>query len=122
MRDPFPEKQSIQRTSVVTTEAAREIFGQTDKSAPLQTWEQVASKANYSASGMAKICGVSLRTLQRHFRAHHGLSMREWLKELQMATGMEDVHAGAPLRKATREPRVIQLPYFSREPHRQKVA
>jgi transcriptional regulator GlxA family with amidase domain len=51
----------------------------------IHDWEQVAEKAQYRAIGMASLCGVSLRQLERHFLVTFGKSPQKWLKEIRLA-------------------------------------
>ncbi|MFM2296038.1 MAG: hypothetical protein RLZZ350_2451 [Verrucomicrobiota bacterium] len=44
-------------------------------------WEKLAEKVKWSAAGLAKECGVSVRTLHRHFLKHFGRSTKDWLNE-----------------------------------------
>ena len=48
------------------------------------TWERLAARAHYRASGMARAAGVSLRTLQRYFRAKHNCTVTDWLRALRL--------------------------------------
>jgi transcriptional regulator GlxA family with amidase domain len=50
------------------------------------TWEALASEAQFRASELAKILGISLRTLQRYFRAKYNCTVSDWLRELRLAT------------------------------------
>jgi len=47
----------------------------------VENWAALAGKSNWSAGKLAKMCGVSLRTLQRHFQAKIGTSPKIWLSE-----------------------------------------
>ncbi len=47
----------------------------------IQNWSERATQANYCASKLAKNCGVSLKTLQRHFLKKMGKSPKKWLLE-----------------------------------------
>jgi len=42
----------------------------------IQDWPELARQAQWSASALAKHCGVSVRTLHRHFRRHMGKNTR----------------------------------------------
>jgi len=45
----------------------------------IQNWSELAQQANWSASDLAKLCGVSVRTLERHFIMQIGESPKKWL-------------------------------------------
>jgi len=47
----------------------------------VENWNELARKSNWSAGKLARICGVSLRTLQRHFLSNVGISPKSWLTE-----------------------------------------
>jgi len=47
----------------------------------IQNWPELAQAANWSAAMLAKKCGVSLRTLERHFVKEMGKSPKAWLSE-----------------------------------------
>jgi transcriptional regulator GlxA family with amidase domain len=47
----------------------------------IQDWPERAQAAKWSAATLAKDCGVSLRTLERHFLKNMGKSPKQWLLE-----------------------------------------
>jgi len=47
----------------------------------IQNWHELAEQANWSASALAKLCGVSVRTLERHFNMQMGKSPKIWPAE-----------------------------------------
>jgi AraC-like DNA-binding protein len=47
----------------------------------IQNWPELARQAKWSASTLAKLCGVSVRTLHRYFRQHMSKNTRTWLDE-----------------------------------------
>lgn len=49
-----------------------------------QTWENLAELAHYRPSDLARISGVSMRTLQRHFRARFNCTVTDWLRQLRL--------------------------------------
>jgi AraC-like DNA-binding protein len=48
------------------------------------SWEALAFNCNFRIGKLAQVCQVSVRTLQRHFRKHYDLTMREWLREVRL--------------------------------------
>jgi AraC-like DNA-binding protein len=48
------------------------------------SWESLAFDCNFRIGKLAKTCQVSVRTLQRHFRKHYDLTLREWLREARL--------------------------------------
>src|SRR4051812_41412014 len=47
-------------------------------------WETLALNAHFRASKLARLCNVSLRTLQRHFAKHYGITIGQWLTTIRM--------------------------------------
>jgi AraC-like DNA-binding protein len=48
------------------------------------TWESLATRAQFRAGDLARLLGVSLRTLQRYFRAKYNCTVSDWLRELRL--------------------------------------
>ena len=48
------------------------------------TWESLAFAAGFRISELARICHVSVRTLQRHFRKQYNLTLSEWLRAVRL--------------------------------------
>lgn len=47
----------------------------------IQNWVELADQANWNVSSLAKLCGVSVRTLQRHFPKEIGMSPKSWISQ-----------------------------------------
>jgi len=47
----------------------------------IQNWPELAQQAKWSASALARQCGVSVRTLERFFLKKNGKSPKTWLLE-----------------------------------------
>lgn len=62
-------------------------------------WEELAEKANYDANELAKLCGVSIRQLQRHFRKTFRRSPRAWLNETRLLAARKLLLSGEPVKK-----------------------
>ena len=65
----------------------------------VQEWESLAQNARYRAHELASLCQVSLRTLQRHFRAHYGLTVSKWLRDIRLREAYASMGVG-PAAKA----------------------
>jgi AraC-like DNA-binding protein len=65
----------------------------------IQNWPELAKEANYSASRLAKKCGVSLRTLQRHFLKEMGKSPKAWLSEQRQGKAVKMFQAGLSVKE-----------------------
>lgn len=61
----------------------------TTKLQNIHNWPELARQAQWSASALAKHCGVSVRTLHRHFLRHLGKNTRTWLDEQRQRTAHE---------------------------------
>lgn len=89
-------RESLSEVVVVEAGAAASLHGETGNSGKLAigkpghdgqrqaSWECLAQSAKYRASELARIAGVSLRTLQRYFRARHNCTVTDWLRELRL--------------------------------------
>ena len=63
---------------------------------------------------MAKLCSVSLRTLQRHFRNHYSLTVTEWLRDVRMEEAKRRILAGDFIKVVAIDLGFKQLSHFSR--------
>ena len=81
----------------------------------LTDWKTLATKANYRPSDLAKICCVSLRTLQRHFRREYRLTISEWIKSNRLERARTRLLAGEAIKKVAYDEGYKQLSHFSRE-------
>ena len=52
---------------------------------PRLCWTEIARQANYRPQRMATLCGVSFRTVQRHFRKHYSSTFTSWLEKHRMS-------------------------------------
>jgi AraC-like DNA-binding protein len=52
--------------------------------APDLTWGEIARRAHYRPHGVAALCCVSFRTVQRHFRKRYQTTFTAWLEEHRM--------------------------------------
>jgi AraC-like DNA-binding protein len=48
------------------------------------SWENLAREAHFRPQALAEAMGVSMRTLQRYFRARYDQTVTEWLRELRL--------------------------------------
>jgi transcriptional regulator GlxA family with amidase domain len=58
----------------------------------------LAEQSKWSASALAKQCGVSMRTLERHFLKHLGKSPKAWLNEQRQLQAIKLLRAGSPVK------------------------
>lgn len=80
-----------------TTDACSELevatfipsLGVTSRANRIQDWSRLARQANWSVKTLAKICGVSVRALERHFKQHAVKTPKEWLSEQRQKSAFE---------------------------------
>jgi AraC-like DNA-binding protein len=80
----------------------------------LTSWEGLARQSEYRPAMMARLCGVSLRTLQRHFRDKHDLCVGSWMRSVRLDEAFNRIKAGEPIKVVALELGYKQLSHFSR--------
>jgi AraC-like DNA-binding protein len=80
-----------------------------------RNWEKLAKEAQYKPSSLARACGVSLRTLQRHFSDKYSLTISSWLTSVRLREAYERIMAGARVKEVAFDLGYKQLSHFSRE-------
>lgn len=78
-------------------------------------WEMIAAQAEYKPSRVAKICGVSPRTMQRYFKKSFGCTLGEWLRAHRLKLAYEKIIAGSSIKRAAFDLGYKQLSQFSRD-------
>lgn len=63
-------------------------------------WEALAETAHYDANELARLCGISIRQLQRHFRAHFHGSPQSWLNERRLLAAQALLRSGELVKKS----------------------
>ena len=81
----------------------------------VQEWEVLARKAGYRARELAELCQTSLRTLERHFQKHYGVTVSEWLRELRLKQAYSVLQTGKSVKEVAFEHGYKQVSHFSRE-------
>lgn len=81
----------------------------------VQEWESLAQNAHYRAHELAALCQVSLRTLQRHFRAHYGLTVSKWIRDIRLREAYARLIKGAMVKEVAFDLGYKQLSHFSRD-------
>ena len=67
----------------------------------VRNWSELAKAANWSASGLACITNVSLRTLEHYFQEEFRKTPRNWLVEQRQIAAMQLFHNGASVKEAS---------------------
>jgi len=65
----------------------------------IQNWPELARQAQWSALALARLCGVSLRTLERHFLEEMGKSPKKWLSEQRQQRALELIQDGSSVKE-----------------------
>lgn len=81
----------------------------------VQNWPELAHKANWSVSGLAKNFGISIRTLELHFIKHFGQSPKIWLTKLRQQQAAELVREGLAVKEAAARLSYKHAHHFSRD-------
>jgi AraC-like DNA-binding protein len=77
-------------------------------------WEVLAADSNYCPSELARLCHVSLRTLQRRFAANYGMTISDWMRNIRLAKAYARVVSGEPIKAVAYDLGFKQLSHFSR--------
>jgi transcriptional regulator GlxA family with amidase domain len=65
----------------------------------IQDWPERARAARWCATTLAKDCGVSLRTLERHFVKEMGKSPKQWMSDQRQHRAFELVQDGSSVKE-----------------------
>ena len=65
----------------------------------IQKWPELAEEVQWSASTLARQCGVSLRTLERYFLRNLGKSPKIWLLEKRQERAIEMLREGSSVKE-----------------------
>lgn len=77
-------------------------------------WEVLAAEANYVPRDLARLCHVSLRTLQRRFATNYGMTISDWMRQIRLAKAYARVVSGEPIKAVAYDLGFKQLSHFSR--------
>ena len=78
------------------------------------SWENLAARANYRPRELAALCNVSLRTLQRHFSQHYGLTVSKSLRTIRLWEAYRRISEGELVKAVAYDLGYKQLSHFSR--------
>lgn len=82
---------------------------------PGQKWEALAEASGFRAGALAQLCGVSLRTLQRHFQKQYQLTVSSWMRGVRLQEAYSRLKAGQTIKQAAFDLGYKQLSHFSRD-------
>jgi AraC-like DNA-binding protein len=80
----------------------------------IQNWAVLAQKSGYRRHRLARLVQVSTRTLDRYFRKHLSLSVRQWLTESQLVDAYHQVMTGKPLKEISFDVGFKQPSHFTK--------
>src|SRR5689334_9933219 len=78
-------------------------------------WEQLAEMAHYDANELARLCGISTRHLQRHFRNEFRRSPQHWLNDRRLQAAQVRLLSGEPVKKVALDLGFKQISHFCRQ-------
>jgi len=81
----------------------------------IDDWVSRAKQCGWCVTKLARVCGVSVRTLERHFLDMHGRTPEAWLAELRWRQALELVREGSPVKETASRLGYHQASAFSRE-------
>jgi AraC-like DNA-binding protein len=81
----------------------------------VEDWVELASKTKWSAEALAKKCGVSERTLRRHFLKETGANLRIWLAERRQQHALKLLQNGSSVKETAASLGYKQPANFSRK-------
>jgi AraC family transcriptional regulator len=78
-------------------------------------WEEFAETAHYDANKLARLCGISTRQLQRHFRRNLHCSPQSWLNERRLLAAQSLLLSGESVKKVALDLGFKQPSHFCRQ-------
>ncbi len=81
----------------------------------IQNWPELAREVKWSASALAKKCGVSLRTLERYFLEEKRKTPSTWLAEQRQLDAVEVLKKSACLKEVSSNLGYKHTHHFSRD-------
>jgi len=77
-------------------------------------WEELAESSHYDANQLARLCGISTRQLQRHFRRSFHCSPQSWLNDRRLLAAQNLLLAGESVKKVALDLGFKQPSHFCR--------
>jgi transcriptional regulator GlxA family with amidase domain len=65
----------------------------------IQNFPELTVQANWSVAALAELCGVSVRTLERHFWEACGKKPKAWLAEQRQRQALELIKDGSSVKE-----------------------
>ena len=99
-------------TTIVETLVSREARWANDAG---KSWEQLAEQAHYRPHALARLSGISMRTLQRYFRDRYECTVSSWLRELRLERGRRKLLEEESVKKVAFDLGYKQPSHFTRD-------
>ena len=80
----------------------------------IQNWPELAEEANWSGRTLARNCGISLRTLQRHFLEKMRKTPKVWLDEQRHRQAVKLLQDGSSIKETAAHLGYKHAHHFSR--------
>ena len=80
-----------------------------------QEWLPLAEQVGWSVNELANICGVSTRTLERHFKESMGKRANVWMAEQRLNQAMKFLEKGVSVKETASRVGYRHPQSFSRE-------
>lgn len=81
----------------------------------VHNWLELAQEANWSAAGLAKMCDVSVRTLERYFLKNMSQTPKAWLAEQRQHRAVELLRKGSSVKETAASLGYKQATNFTRK-------
>lgn len=81
----------------------------------IQNWNDLAQNTKWSVSMMAKVCKVSVRTLQLHFKKQMDTTPKKWLAEHRQKCALNLLRDGSTIKEIAGQLGYKHTTHFSRE-------
>jgi AraC-like DNA-binding protein len=81
----------------------------------VRDWASLAKASRYSATAIARECGVSPRQLERFFHERMNKPPHQWLRDLRMGRAVELLREGASVKVAAQELCYKDAAHFCRD-------
>jgi transcriptional regulator GlxA family with amidase domain len=81
----------------------------------IRDWIALVREAKWSTLGLAKKCGVSMRTLERHFIKEVHKRPKAWILEKRLLDGLDLLRSGHSVKETADRVGYKNATHFSRE-------
>lgn len=83
--------------------------------AATNNWPELAVQAHWSVAALARLCGVSVATLERYFLKKTGERPHDWMTRLRMGQAQTELQNGATVKQAAIKAGYEHSQHFSRD-------